>query len=487
MSTNTVERECNTVAEGVHDQSYGDGLTDLTFDPATGEFRQVAQGEVPRSGSVVTPMTKDGFAAEGDSGKIVYANQEEVAEFVQGTQDALEGHAYEWEGEGVVHVHLRPLSHAHGAHSKCLVCKGEQVPADASARYVLMVGQQGTAAECRLFSADDGYGQSAKVEFVPAREELYSRNQGLLERDTLSRRRVLIVGLGSFGSQIAIELAKAGVGELALCDFDRVELHNLVRHTGTTADLGRLKTDVVADAVLGKNPYARVDRLAIDINDHLDQLAEEVEKADLVICATDNNRSRFNLTNVLAEHPKVCIFGRAVTRAEGGDVFVARPGGACYNCLIGNGWYDSSAEEIATVESGRRSGRIAAYMSDADANAVVQVGLSADIAPICNMMVKLALVELSRGTDSGITSLEHELVYNYYLWANRRERRYANWSAMPTAGNSPTILRWYGAKIARRGDCATCGETAAPTLDVGAELAEKIELPSADFTVDLEG
>ena len=72
-------------------------------------------------------------------------------------------------------------------------------------------------------------------------------------------------------------------------------------------------------------------------------------------------------------------------------------------------------------------------MSSEDADAVVQVGLSSDIQPICNMMVKLALVELSRGSESGISSLEDELVYDYYMWANRRERHYANWAALPGA------------------------------------------------------
>ena len=47
-----------------------------------------------------------------------------------------------------------------------------------------------------------------------------------LELNILEGKRVMIVGLGSFGSQIAIELAKAGVGHFALMDFDRVELHN---------------------------------------------------------------------------------------------------------------------------------------------------------------------------------------------------------------------------------------------------------------------
>lgn len=49
--------------------------------------------------------------------------------------------------------------------------------------------------------------------------------------NVLEGKRVMIVGLGSFGSQIAIELAKAGVGSYSLWDFDRVELHNLARHT----------------------------------------------------------------------------------------------------------------------------------------------------------------------------------------------------------------------------------------------------------------
>ena len=74
------------------------------------------------------------------------------------------------------------------------------------------------------------------------------------------------------------------------------------------------------------------------------------------------------------------------------------------------------------------------------------------------MMVKLSLVELSRGTESGITSLEEELIYDYYMWANRRERHYANWKPMPNAGGMPTILRWYGAKIEKEEHCPICSQ-----------------------------
>ena len=138
---------------------------------------------------------------------------------------------------------------------------------------------------------------------------------------------------------------------------------------------------------------------------------------------------------------------------------------------MGNNWYTQSMEEVTNVQSARRNGQIAAYVSEADADAMVQVGLSADIDPICNMMVKLTLMELSRGMASGISCLEEELVYDYYMWANRRERRHRNWAPMPGAGAKPTIMRWYGARVERNEDCSLCSQHEA-VLDEGEEYAD---------------
>ncbi len=43
-------------------QGRGSSMIDLVFDEKTGEFRQVAKGETPSQGTVVTGMTKEGFA-----------------------------------------------------------------------------------------------------------------------------------------------------------------------------------------------------------------------------------------------------------------------------------------------------------------------------------------------------------------------------------------------------------------------------------------
>ena len=393
--------------------------------------------------------------------RCIYIDRDEVCTFLNSEDYHIEGQSYEWEGEDVVHIHTSALPHAFG-HVAVAHWYKSSLPTTVSSagQYHVVVSSDKDAKA--YYCRSDLQMVECEVHFIPSRDEMYSRSKGILEVDILANKRVAIIGLGSFGSQIAIELSKAGVGEFALVDFDRVELHNLARHTCTINDLGRLKIDALKDAILGKNKLAKVDLFPINITDHKEVMEEQVVKADLIICTTDNNASRFSLTQCLLKYGKVAIFGRAVTRAEGGDVFRHRPGGPCYNCLVG-----SRAHAMASEEISNRS-QLPAYVSEEDANAMIQVGLSSDIEPICNLIVKLALVELSRGKNSGIESLDTELEYDYYMWANRRERRHAGWAPFNNARNRPTILKWYGARIAKDEKCPSC--SANVLLDLGQDL-----------------
>ena len=138
------------------------------------------------------------------------------------------------------------------------------------------------------------------------------------------------------------------------------------------------------------------------------------------------------------------------------SILRVRPGGPCYACLTGNPIYHQN-DEITDVRRARELGVIPAYVSDEDAHAMVQVGLSTDIAPINNMMVKLALNELSRGIECGISSLIEELTYDYYIWANRRDFQFANWAPFNRNPNRHlTILRWYGVKLKKDSECLEC-------------------------------
>lgn len=384
---------------------------------------------------------------------VFYIDGEQLKNFITSDNKTRIGYGYEWENEGVTHLHFSPLEHSFG---KVLTVS-----------FAKDGGSHNPDAAIKVDAINDGlaYVDGNVVTIIPSRDNLYKRNKGLIELDILANKRVLIIGLGSGGSPIAVELAKAGVGQFALADFDRIELHNLSRHICSLNDLGRLKTDAVADVIKGKNPYARIDKLPIDVSKNLDVLEEEIVKADIILCCTDNNSSRFHTSELLEKHKKIGLFGRAITRAEGGDVFIYRPGQACYFCLLGSDWYDQSDEEITNEASARRAGHIPAYVSAEDAEAFVQVGLGADIEPINNMMVKLALVELSRGTDSGITSLEDEFQANYYIWANRRERQYTNWGSFHNTDGMPTIMKWYGINISKDDNCVLCGHKESLSTD----------------------
>jgi molybdopterin/thiamine biosynthesis adenylyltransferase len=295
------------------------------------------------------------------------------------------------------------------------------------------------------------------VKFIPEHSELYSRNHGLLETSTLEGRKVGVVGLGSGGSVVAVELAKASIGEFVLIDFDRLELSNISRHVCGTGDLGRYKTKAVRDLLYGKNPYVKIKTAEFNINQQFEETSLLLKDCDLIIAATDNNRSRFNLNNIALEYEIPIIFGRALTRASGGDVLRVRPyKGACLGCVFTRDFLNNHKEEVTQFRQARED--TPAYVPDEDVNATIQVGLSSDILPISNMIVKLALVELSRNTTSGITSLEEDLIADFYIWANRREQTYIDWPKMEYGSRTPSILRWYGAKWERNLSCPVCGE-----------------------------
>ena len=220
--------------------------------------------------------------------------------------------------------------------------------------------------------------------------------------------------------------------------------------------MGRYKTYAVRDYILQKNPFASVKTLEIDVNEKAEECTKALAKVDIIIAASDNDKSRFLLNDIALKYKIPAIFGRAITRAIGGDVLRVRPyQGPCYNCLYSQELRNTE-EEISQRERQAKK-FLPDYTSEENLNAVVQVGLASDIAPITNFMVKLALVELSKGTNSGISSLEEDLIADFYIWANRREYVYEGWSKLEYNFNKPSILRWYGAKVERDPNCMVCG------------------------------
>ncbi|MGF1613905.1 MAG: ThiF family adenylyltransferase [Gammaproteobacteria bacterium] len=165
----------------------------------------------------------------------------------------------------------------------------------------------------------------------------------------LLRSRALIVGLGGLGSPAAIYLSASGVGHLTLVDFDHVELSNLQRQIiHGTSDLGRHKVLSARDRLIELNPDISVTALPRALDN--EELEQEIGRADVVLDASDNFETRFELNRacVTAKTPLVCA---AAIRMEAQiTVFEpARPDSPCYRCLYPN---ETEADEEACAAFG---------------------------------------------------------------------------------------------------------------------------------------
>jgi tRNA A37 threonylcarbamoyladenosine dehydratase len=104
----------------------------------------------------------------------------------------------------------------------------------------------------------------------------------------LRRASVTVVGLGGVGAHAALALARSGVGSLTLVDFDLVTATSLNRSpVALPADVGRPKTDVLAESLAASCPDTSVSTLKLFFHhDTADQLLDR--KPDIVVDAIDS-------------------------------------------------------------------------------------------------------------------------------------------------------------------------------------------------------
>lgn len=83
----------------------------------------------------------------------------------------------------------------------------------------------------------------------------------------LASAKVGVAGLGGLGSLAALTLARSSVGKLVLADFDIVEAVNLHRQHYALADVGRLKTEALADTIGRINPDVEVEIHSVELTE----------------------------------------------------------------------------------------------------------------------------------------------------------------------------------------------------------------------------
>lgn len=167
----------------------------------------------------------------------------------------------------------------------------------------------------------------------------YSRHLLLPEIDIegqekLAQSRVLIVGAGGLGSPAAIYLAASGVGELLICDPDKVDLTNLQRQILHNTDtIGKLKTESARQTLQRINPDIQITPLAEYATEAL--LDRYLPAIDAVVDASDNFATRHSINRFCLKYQKPLISGAAVRFDGQIAIFDLRNATSpCYHCLF---------------------------------------------------------------------------------------------------------------------------------------------------------
>ena len=298
-----------------------------------------------------------------------------------------------------------------------------------------VVNDGGPALQAYFYPAESASAQACQIEVIRLETDLFSRVRGIFDTRILAPKTVAVIGVGSGGSLGALELAKSGVGNFILVDFDRLKAHNIVRHVCGIDDIGRFKTRAVRDAILRHNPQASVVCHEVDITADGELLEQILASSDLVFVATDNELSRYLINDACLYAGKPAVYGGAYERAFAGEVIRVIPGEAgCYACVR-----QGLANTMRSISSQQEFD----YTDDSDLEA--EPGLGLDISFIGLIHAKLALLTLLRDTSSTLEDIDADMI----IWTN---------SARPQDGElfERPLVRHF-VKVAKFQDCPACG------------------------------
>ena len=162
---------------------------------------------------------------------------------------------------------------------------------------------------------------------VPTREEMLAaleKRQGADAVRKLQAATVAVCGLGGLGSNIAISLARAGVGKLILVDFDCVDVTNLHRQQYKACQVGHPKPEALLANLKEIAPYTEYETHFEKVT--AENVATLLANADVVCEAFDNAEAKAMLVNAVLETmpQKFLVAASGMAGFEGGNTIRTR-------------------------------------------------------------------------------------------------------------------------------------------------------------------
>ena len=192
--------------------------------------------------------------------------------------------------------------------------------------------------QAEIFVRDNAMAE-INIDYYSIRQDLFSRNQGIVAQDRMAAKQAIISGTGSGGFKVGLELVRAGIGSLIVADNDILAYHNVCRHECGIHDVGRYKVDCFKERAADINPNCKIYTFR-DLIQHVDpaELAKLIWKDSIILCCADNRHCGYVCNELSDKYGIPMIDAGCGPRASTGEVFWYKPnsGMACYTCAYGD-------------------------------------------------------------------------------------------------------------------------------------------------------
>lgn len=334
----------------------------------------------------------------------------------------------------------------------------EREDGDISSQFALSIVWNEEQAE---ISVRDNSGAEINMDYYSTHQDVFSRNQGIVEQDRMAAKQAIISGTGSGGFKVGLELVRAGIGSLIVADNDILAYHNVCRHECGIHDVGRYKVDCFKERAADINPNCRVYTFR-DLIQHVDpaELEKLIWKDSIILCCADNRHCGYVCNELADKYGISMIDAGCGPRASTGEVFWYKPnsGMACYTCAYG---------EDKGVDYTNQVVRRRFYATETELEKLhFQPGMYLDIQLTAIFEAKLAidlLMENEEGYEAKLLPYINQctVLLNYtmdqdvnpymHLFGTEAERRPFTWKSGPAQKN---------------GSCSYC-RVEKPSSDIG--------------------
>ena len=309
-------------------------------------------------------------------------------------------------------------------------------------------------------------GADIQIEYYSTRQDIFSRNQGIVEQDRMATKQAIISGTGSGGFKLGLELVRAGIGSLIVADNDKLAYHNICRHECGIHDVGRYKVDCFLERALDINPKCKI-YIFRDLIQHVDpgKLEKLIWKDSIILCCADNRHCAYVCNELADKYHIPMIDAGCGPRASTGEVFWYKPdsGMACYTCAFG---------EDKGVDYSNQAVRRQFYATERELEKLhFQPGMYLDIQLTAIFEAKMAidlLMEKEEGYEPKLLPYINQctVLLNYpvdqdvnpymHLFGTEAERKPLTWKTGPAQKNE---------------SCSYCGVKKA-SADMGSNIVE---------------